>query len=359
MFTALSTIYNPVLRAELQRMRRHLRPRRFRLLALPWYLLHYGAIFAAIFVIVFEIAYAIFRPDLSYIPESWQWPMSILTFILPAFVLIPITVVMHFRLILSTLTYSADSIAREKRIGSWEILLLTPIDARQIVLGKWWAVVRSLWRSYLHLVLLRVGCIIWIGLSVSRISGAVPPYFYINSYYGDPPTIMNFVLPMLVILVLTFANGGFSAAIGILASLLNKRSSVSMVIAIVLRLVVLIASIIAILWIGYRVFYSFWTYDTYSSNSYYDDSSIYMVLSIFQTAGGSLFDNGSSVASLLVTPVSVYLPSDSRISYLVGLLLALLYYVIAGGIVLRIAQFVAVRQNILPPDKHKKRKLYE
>lgn len=52
-----------------------------------------------------------------------------------------------------------ESIRREHTAKTWEMLILTGMTARQLVLGKWWGVVVASWRDLLLLVVLRIGTI--------------------------------------------------------------------------------------------------------------------------------------------------------------------------------------------------------
>src|SRR5690606_3076155 len=51
---------------------------------------------------------------------------------IPAIITLVVMGVMHFRAQLATLMLASDTIAREKRGGTWESLLLTTLDTRTI-----------------------------------------------------------------------------------------------------------------------------------------------------------------------------------------------------------------------------------
>jgi ABC-type transport system involved in multi-copper enzyme maturation permease subunit len=68
-------------------------------------------------------------------------------------------------LLLEALLLSSDSIARERRSGTWTTLVLTPLSAWQIVTGKWRAGQSYLYRHYGRMMLLRTLAFIWVGLS--------------------------------------------------------------------------------------------------------------------------------------------------------------------------------------------------
>ncbi|HRF99264.1 MAG TPA: hypothetical protein PLZ51_28825, partial [Aggregatilineales bacterium] len=50
-------------------------------------------------------------------------------------------------------------ITRERKGQTWDVLVLTNVDARQIVLGKWWASLVALWGDHAMIGFLRVGLV--------------------------------------------------------------------------------------------------------------------------------------------------------------------------------------------------------
>lgn len=68
-------------------------------------------------------------------------------------------------LILEALLLSSDSINRERRSGTWDTLVLTPLSAWQIVTGKWRAGQSYVYRHYGGILLLRTIAFVWLGLS--------------------------------------------------------------------------------------------------------------------------------------------------------------------------------------------------
>ncbi len=63
----------------------------------------------------------------------------------------------HFYLMFQTIALAGNSITREKEAQTWEMLVLTGIDARQIVRAKWWATIQRQLPRYLLLGVLRAG----------------------------------------------------------------------------------------------------------------------------------------------------------------------------------------------------------
>jgi len=75
----------------------------------------------------------------------------------------------HLYLMFQTISLAANSIAREKESQTWDMLVLTGIDARQIVRGKWSATIQRQLPHYLVLGILRMGAtaVLVIGVAVA------------------------------------------------------------------------------------------------------------------------------------------------------------------------------------------------
>jgi len=56
-----------------------------------------------------------------------------------------------------TMLLAINAVTREQRVGTWESLILTGIDAWRIVWGKWWGVVRYVWKDHALMALPRIG----------------------------------------------------------------------------------------------------------------------------------------------------------------------------------------------------------
>lgn len=77
-------------------------------------------------------------------------------------VLMILYLVNYLLTVIRTLYISADSFGRERRDRTLEMLLLTGVSARQIVLGKWVGVLRALVPNYFYLWVVRVLLIVWL-----------------------------------------------------------------------------------------------------------------------------------------------------------------------------------------------------
>jgi hypothetical protein len=224
------------------------------------------------------------------------------------------------------------------------MLVLTGMDARQIVRGKWAATVRHQWPRYLFLGVLRAGAVVWIFNVGSRM--AYTSSFY-NSYYY--PAALEIVLPPpgsillagAIILLLTMMNLCFTAACGVLASVSAKRSVWALLGGIITRLMLPFTFVF-----GFMLLFGLFQL---GRNEFFEQT--WSAVSI------SLLDNGSIIAGLLATITIQYrgfdaLDTSSTVLYAVIALLVVVaaYATLTVGL-LNMAQRRAVREQALPPLK--------
>ena len=148
-------------------------------------------------------------------------------------------IVAHFVLQFQTLARSAESLSRERQGLRWDYLRLTGITSKALIRGKWWAVVKRQFYSYLWLGVLSSCAVIWLGYSNSvRILA-----FYI-SRSSLPDLIEAITLPHPIALLYLFAfislltllNLGFTAACGLLGASLGRHGDGGFIRAIGLRI---------------------------------------------------------------------------------------------------------------------------
>jgi len=70
---------------------------------------------------------------------------------------ITMNIALYMVVTLITVALAANSISREKTNKTWHVLLLTNVDARSLVLCKWYASSKSLRGDHLMIILLRLG----------------------------------------------------------------------------------------------------------------------------------------------------------------------------------------------------------
>ena len=147
--------------------------------------------------------------------------------------LVTMNIALYGVVILITLGLSAQSITREKTGGTWDTLVLTNIDARTIVRGKWWASVRALWGDHLRILLLRLGFLGQILIFLRDNSANLTVELSIN---------LMLILPLTALIILiTVIDAGFTAALGIAMPLSAAGNGLVMAGAIAVRIGAFIA----------------------------------------------------------------------------------------------------------------------
>jgi len=125
--------------------------------------------------------------------------------------LITMNIALYLVVMLITLGLAANSINREKVKRTWEVLLLTNIDARQLVWGKWWASMRALWGDHTMLAILRLGLV---GLLIAQIGPDLPA-----GPLGLSGGVTHTVLLSLFVLAFTALDASVTVALGLIAPL--------------------------------------------------------------------------------------------------------------------------------------------
>jgi hypothetical protein len=314
--------------------------------AIRW-LIYGTALLTAVFFFWMQFAASILRRDTSFIFESNE--IVVLMIYLVIF-----TISQAIIVALRTISTGANSIAREKQSGTWEMLLLTGIDARRIVLGKWWGAIRGVQRDVLMLLPLRVGVTMLAAYLTSRPYYASYYYGYSNyySYTINPPHPLGILLMIPLISLFTFAAVGLTAAIGVLASAALRRPQFALAAGVVTYLTVSIGSIIGVAWIGTHLWNDYYNYGNYD---------FYLVATNTLTfAAATLAENGTLMTSMLGYYQVIYgataTPTEWRYTagYLLGGGSALLLILWGTGVFLVLAQRFAVRSGALRPPKKKR-----
>lgn len=155
-----------------------------------------------------------------------------------------VTFYLHFQVQVTTLGMAADSIAREKRSGTWESLLLTGLDARQLVWGKWIAIVRLMWRDYLRLGLLRVGATVGIGALI-----LTEPRIGLVQLSSEPQewAVFRMLLAAVLVMGITLLNCFFTAAVGVFSAFFTRVGTPGSSTAFVARLGFVLAPVLTAL----------------------------------------------------------------------------------------------------------------
>jgi ABC-type Na+ efflux pump permease subunit len=202
--------------------------------------------------------------------------------------LVTMNVALYAVVTMVTVGLAGNSITRERHGRTWDALLLTNIDARQIVLGKWWATLMALWGDHLMIGLLRIGLIAYLLVAFSEVIPTV----------GDLPHSLAYLLPLAAItLLFTAVDTAFSAALGVAVPLSNFPTPITAAIVLAARVLGMIAG-----------FYLFWV------------------------MGQTISDGGG-------------------LRYLIPAAIGLCGFALLTYVALRAAQWVAVRGEVSPPAR--------
>jgi hypothetical protein len=133
--------------------------------------------------------------------------------------MVTMNVALYLVVILITLGLSANSVAREKLNRTWDVLLLTNVDAREMVRGKWWASLKALNGDHAMIGILRLGLV---GFLIGVFASKLP-----QTPHGLP-TGITYVLPLaLVVIAFTAIDAAFTAALGIAGALSDFPGAVT------------------------------------------------------------------------------------------------------------------------------------
>jgi hypothetical protein len=322
--------HNPIIRAELLHLRRKRRvPGPATLWARRSMLGSAGLL--ALFIFGAALGLGLTYPDIYDSAERMLLARTTYPFIL----LLALTLHLHFTTIQRTLTLAADTIRREKRSGTWESLLLTGVDARRLVLGKWWAVVRMVWRDYVLLAGLRAGVSVGLGAMVFANQGGALVVLG-EGEAGDP--VPGVLLAACFVIALTLVNGLFTTAAGVTGSLLSQGQSQSTVAA---QLVRLGAVMIPVLLLAIPLAAIIAHLITLPTPEALEFGSVWNPLLWLQI---TFLDNGTLATAMIASAV------DPIWLQMVGVALAALcVYLLLTAVLLRLGQWLARRQGVSSP----------
>jgi len=249
--------------------------------------------------------------DLSDLLHGW---FGTITVLMGALIMIH-----HLSFSTAAIQLASTSIAREKQGRTWESLLLTGVDARRIILGKWSATMQTLWQAYRPLLALRFVVAMWMGLS----SG----FARVTPFVNTPPLLH--LLPIATITaVFPLCYAAFMVTLGLLASLLVGGETAAYRVASLFQFSSIVISMTLIV--------------------------LSFALSFAEVEPGLV----SLIPALFVTPLDggmialIGLIANTGLTslyYLIGLVLCVAFYGALTLLMLRAAQALAVRQRALPP----------
>jgi len=179
---------------------------------------------------------------------------------LGATLLVAMNLAMYLVLTMITLALASNSISREKRGKTWDNLLLTGVDARQIVWGKWWATLAAMWGDHAAAAALRLGIVAW-GVAVL---GGEALYQPIIPFL---PTMLSYLVVGAVLLVgYAVVDAALTAALGLLIPLTRFDNAAAFVVVFAARLLLTLTPFVVPYFVFTRfenhfaaVYIGFWT----------------------------------------------------------------------------------------------------
>jgi len=249
----------------------------------------------------------------------------------PVMLLVVLGILLHIQTIAQTLNMSVSTKIRRTHTGAWESLLMTGIDARRLVYGRWWAVVRLTWRRFLMLGVIRAGAVL--GLGMVLMNNGTRSFVYLDAGPSSAPGL-DAALAALFVFALTLVNGAFTAAAGVLGALLADDTAPRMVTATASRagalLLPLFLPLIPIS--GFLLV----------SDALNDSASVTVfILQIIGMVQATLVDNGVLLGGMFANP----LDQGSGVFVPAGLIALAVYAGLVWG-VLWVAQVSARRQGV-------------
>jgi hypothetical protein len=125
--------------------------------------------------------------------------------------LLGMSFVTHLALVFSALILASRSVAREREARTWDALLMTGVDARRLVIGKWWAVLSHVLKADGRNLWLRAAVPIWLGLTGQM-----------SELLSTAPHPVVFVLAPAVVLLVSVGMAALAAVCGLMGSLLAR-----------------------------------------------------------------------------------------------------------------------------------------
>jgi hypothetical protein len=253
--------------------------------------------------------------------------------------------ILHFRYMFHTLALSANSIARERQSGTWELLALTGADAGQIVVGKWWAVVRYMGRRYLLLGFMRAVLLLWL---VAALNGPYMYYGYSTSILTPASDILRalgIIFTLGFVILATLLNLVFTAACGMAASPGHRSAGIALARAAGTRLLIIMCVVLIPVGIGYL-------YGLYLGSGLF----LGPIALTFALALVTLVDNGAVTSFQMFTmnlsePSYQYYRSGEAGGFMESIVLSMFLsiglYIVLTWITLYFARRAAVRQGAL------------
>ncbi|MFN8375710.1 MAG: hypothetical protein U0694_22920 [Anaerolineae bacterium] len=258
----------------------------------------------SLLLVALEMAAAAWRLDITDLIDR-------LTPVIQVYLLL--VILQHFRVMFGTLAQGVAALERERRSTErWDTLMMTGITSREVVLGKWWALLRARWRAYAWLALWRAGAALWTGAAFSRALMRV--MFATTNYNASSvnieiavPTPLHFLLAALLIGVLTMMNLLFTTACALFAGIAYRRAALAAAFVARILFSCFFGGAASAVLFGLSIVYAI-----LNPGMNFPAQIPTPLLNLYASFGGalgSLFDNGATMAINLVSYSYSYNPN--------------------------------------------------
>ena len=241
-----------------------------------------------------------------------------------AALLIFLNIFIYPLVIVRSIMTANETVSRERRGRTWDLLMLTGVSTWRVVFGKWLGTMRFIARDYMWLYVLRVSAFFWF------LAAEANPYGHIHDlfeFFGMQVYSTTFWLSVGFMLMFVVAEMLLSTAIGIATAFFNWRTRTGGGVALGIRIALALALFFGTLYfVGYmRPYYDQPQYESH-------------VQSFIMTFALTFTDNGA-VSSAHMASSRMDVQSAEAIR--TALWLNLLLYLILTGIALEVARTVA------------------
>lgn len=297
---------------------------------------------------------------------SWstRWSPLRRTDITRLWVLAGFAAAVHAVGVLYTLTLATHEMRRESADRTaWDVLVMTGLDARQIVRGHWWTAFRAVWAYHALGAALKLGFVHTLAQYVSptpilrpfssleRLFGHISYDFAGGQWYNLFPSVFDNVTLYAggFLLLLGLAEAALSSALGILSALaIPRRGMGQLALAVTLRALPVLGGLLFVWFTPDPIMPNPTEPYTPRETPYTIFFEWHNTIRIQNTAritASTLADGGLATTNLYRHVWSSF--STARKS--AGLALGVMLYAQLTWLALRAAQWIAVRRGALPP----------
>jgi hypothetical protein len=217
-----------------------------------------------------------------------------------------------------------ETVARERRGRTWDLLMLTGVSTWRVVFGKWLGTMRFIARDYVWLFVLRVSAFFWFLAADSYKEGIHDTLEVLGMHIYSKP----FWVGLSFMLMFAVAEMLFSTALGIATAFFNWRTRTGGGLALGIRIGLAIA-----LFFGTMYFVGYLR--PYPNQPQYEDHVDNFIMAFALT----FTDNGAITSARFVS--ESWMDEQSAEAIRTALWLNLLLYLILTGIALEVARTVA------------------